>query len=290
MSVKHRERLEKLKQNSLNDSKSKAISPVKHFSRDQSFLLGRGSGGTFVYLGLMEDGSEVAIKTMLLQPPPETAENEKNILSLIQTKNSRFVVNYRHYFRDETFVYLVTDLCEETLKDHVLSRSIDDLKKKGRRMIKEILTGLQFLHDQGILHRDLKPSNVLVDIGGHMRLADFGISRVLKADETTVYTNAKGTPGWMPAEIIEAIGQKVESRYKKKSDIQVTGMIAFFILTKGDHPFGPTHDRMGNIVKGKPVNLKVLNDKSARKFVKKLICHKIKKNHYFLNLLVEEHN
>ncbi|XP_028418743.1 serine/threonine-protein kinase ppk33-like [Dendronephthya gigantea] len=153
MSVKHRERLEKLKQNSLNDSKSK-------------------------------------------------------------TKNSRFVVNYRHYFRDETFVYLVTDLCEETLKDHVLSRSIDDLKKKGRRMIKEILTGLQFLHDQGILHRDLKPSNVLVDIGGHMRLADFGIT-CFEGRRNSVYTNAKGTPGWMPAEIIEAIGQKVESRYKK---------------------------------------------------------------------------
>ena len=76
---------------------------------------------------------------------------------------------------------------------------------------------------------------VLVDVEGHMKLADFGISRVLKKDETTVLTDAKGTLGWMPAEVIGAMNHQRECRFKKKSDIKVTGMIAFFVLTKGEH-------------------------------------------------------
>ena len=112
-------------------------------------------------------------------------------------------------------MYLIVDLCEEALNDHVHSQSKEQLHENGRIMIREILTGLKFLHDEGILHRDLKPSNVLVDVEGHMRLADFGISRVLNEDETTVQTNAKRTQGWMPAEVIETCNRGGKGAFKK---------------------------------------------------------------------------
>ena len=242
---------------------------------NESFSLGTGSMGTVVYVGIMDDGSEVAIKRMLIHTCKVAAENEKAILTLIDTKKSPFIVSYRHFLRDNIFMYLIVDLCEETLADHVLSQSAKHVQEHGRRMIKEILTGLKFLHGQGVLHRDLKPSNVLVDVEGHMRLADFGISRVLNEDETSVQTNANGTQGWMPSEVIETANQKRKGRYKKKSDVQVAGMIAYFILSKGEHPFGPVYDRMGNILKGNPVNLEKLDDFNARSFVSKLISHKI---------------
>ena len=126
------------------------------------------------------------------------------------------------------------------LDKHVESQTIEHLRTLGRRMIKEILSGLQFLHDQGILHRDLKPKNILVDIEGHMKLADFGIRSVLNENETTVRTDAAGTKDWMAAEVICNVDENVKGRFKKKSDIQSAGMIAFFILTKGKHPFGST--------------------------------------------------
>ena len=107
-------------------------------------------------------------------------------------------------------MYLIVDLCEEALDDHVDSQSKEQLHENGRRMIREILTGLKFLHDEGILHSDLKPSNVLVDVEGHMRLADFG-----NEDETTVQTNAKRTQGWMPAEVIETCNQGGKGAFKK---------------------------------------------------------------------------
>ncbi len=130
--------------------------------------------GTSVYLGILEDGSEVAVKRMLKESCEDAAENEMRILTLINAKKSPFIVSYRHFRKDNTFVYLIVDLCEQTLDKYVRN----NLQINGRRMIKEVLTGLKFLHDQGILHRDLKPSNVLIDVEGHMRLADFGISRV----------------------------------------------------------------------------------------------------------------
>ena len=134
----------------------------------------------------------------------DSAENEKEISSLITKKGSPFILSYRHVFQDDTFIYLISDLCEETLKEHVQSETIEHLRENGPRMIKQILRGLLFLHDKGILHRDLKPSNVLVDKDGFMKLADFGLSRVLNEDETTVHTRAIGTYGWSPAEVIKA--------------------------------------------------------------------------------------
>jgi serine/threonine-protein kinase/endoribonuclease IRE1 len=108
-----------------------------------------------------------------------------------------------------------------------------------------------------------------------MRLADFGISRVLNEGETTIHTDTKGTEGWMAAEVIENMSKKMKGRFKKKSDIQSAGMIAFFILTKGEHPFGSTlYDRMANIVNGNPVDLNKL-DIDARQFVSRLISRKI---------------
>ena len=252
--------------------------PIKSLSWDKSLLLGTGSMGTFVYVGVLEDGREVAVKRVLIQAGENMAENEKDILrSSIQCPH---IVSYLHFMQDDIFIYLILDLCEETLKDLVNSQTAEHLKDRGPIMIKEILTGLEFLHSRGIVHRDLKPSNVLVDVEGHMKLSDFGISRALNEDETTVCTDVKGTHGWMPAEVIEAMNRREKCRFKKKSDIQVTGMIAFFVLTKGEHPFGDGSDRMRNIVNGDPVALNKLADRNAETFVSWLINKKIENRPY----------
>ena len=276
-SIKHRRILDELEKETVIEFGP----PLRYFSTDQKYSLGKGCNGTSVYVGVFEDGGEVAVKRMLIQACQKEAENEKNILSLIDTKKSPFIVSYRKYLKDRTFIYLILDLCEEPLDKHVESQDNERLQTRGRRMIREILSGLEFLHDKGILHRDLKPSNVLVDVNGHMKLADFGISRVLHKNETTVRTDAKGTEGWMAAEVIKSRKENVKGRFKKKSDIQSAGMIAFFILTKGEHPYGSaSHVRMTNIENGNPVNINNLKDSDSRQFVSRLIAKEIKDRPY----------
>ena len=264
---------------------------MQAFVAKNQFKIGDG-GFSSVYVGFMKDGSEVAVKRILVQSEDKTVENEKEIMELIETNNSPFIVSYRHFHRSDDFMYLIVDLCEGDLRELVHACSIEYLQEHGLRMIKEILFGLEFLHDKGILHRDLKPSNVLVDIEDHMKLADFGISRVLNDDQTTVNTFARGTPGWMPPEVIEAVDTDKKGRFKKTSDVHVAGMIAFFILTKGDHPFGSRINWMQNILEGNSVNLKKLDDRRAQRFVSWLIRHNIDDRPYahealkdpFLNL------
>ena len=249
--------------------------PLKRFCQSLDFSLGKGSEGTHVYVGIMEDGSPVAVKTMLINSCKELAENENDILNLVGTERSPFIVQYRKFLKRPPFMYLIVDLCEESLKEHVTSKPITYLKEYGPGMIKQVLSALQFLHGYNILHRDLKPLNVLVDVTGRMRLTDFGISCVLKDEETTVYTHGKGTEEWMAPEVIEARNAEKIGRFKRKSDVHAAGMISFFILTKGEHPFGSKYVRMTNILEGKPVNLNILDDLQAAQFISWLINHNI---------------
>ena len=121
------------------------------------------------------------------------------------------------------------------------------------------MTGLHALHSrkEKVVHRDLKPDNILVDSDGHMRLADFEISKILGNNQTTIKTgSSEGTPGLMVADSLPKEGEK-KGRFKRKSDIHVVGMISFHVLMKGEHPFGGTYRRTSNIIDGKPVSLKI---------------------------------
>lgn len=65
----------------------------------------------------------------------------------------------------------------------------------------EILLAIECLHSHGIIYRDLKPENVLLDSDGHIRITDFGLSKLgIKGNKTT-YTFC-GTPEYLAPEII----------------------------------------------------------------------------------------
>ena len=63
-------------------------------------------------------------------------------------------------------------------------------------------------------------------------------------------------------------------KIKRKSDIQVVGMMSFYILTKSGHLFGPEQFRFANIIQGKP-DLEQLTDNKARNFVSWMINHNV---------------
>jgi predicted Ser/Thr protein kinase len=102
-------------------------------------------------------------------------------------------------------------------------------------IVPKICEALQYAHDEGIVHRDIKPENILVDQKGRVKIADFGIAKIvgLKQDITLTGTqHTLGTPHYMAPEQIEA-PNKVDHR----ADIYALGVVFYEMLT-GELPMG----------------------------------------------------
>ena len=92
-------------------------------------------------------------------------------------------------------------------------------------IILEILKGLEFAHEQGVVHRDLKPDNILISSDGQVKITDFGLAALEGATTLTRQGMVVGTPAYMSPE--QAAGKKVE----KQSDIFSLGITFFEMLT-----------------------------------------------------------
>jgi hypothetical protein len=91
---------------------------------------------------------------------------------------------------------------------------------------------LQFAHERGIVHRDIKPENLLLDKAGRVKIADFGVARMLGAETQLAEESAAGTPGYMAPEQTTS-PERVDSR----ADIYSLGVVFYEMLT-GELPTG----------------------------------------------------
>jgi serine/threonine protein kinase len=108
--------------------------------------------------------------------------------------------------------------------------------QQAMMLVPKICEALQFAHDEGILHRDIKPENILLDTKGRVKIADFGIAKLIgEAREKVSLTGsglAVGTPHYMAPEQLEH-PQDVDQR----ADIYSLGVVFYEMLT-GELPIG----------------------------------------------------
>jgi serine/threonine protein kinase len=107
--------------------------------------------------------------------------------------------------------------------------------REALQIVPQICEALQFAHDEGIVHRDIKPENILVDKKGRVKIADFGIAKILGATQDVSLTETKGaigTPHYMAPEQLEK-----PTTVDHRADIFSLGVVFYEMLT-GELPLG----------------------------------------------------
>jgi serine/threonine protein kinase len=96
----------------------------------------------------------------------------------------------------------------------------------------EIALAIKYLHCRNITHCDLKSINVLLDHNYHVKITDFGVSKIINIlyEKGQEIKGKLGTTHWMPPEIMKSY------KYEEKSDVFSYGMILYEIIT-GDIPY-----------------------------------------------------
>ena len=168
-------------------------------------LLGRGSFGEVLLVRLKATGKIYAMKILdkkilKLKKQQSHTKTERDLMVKI---NSPFIVNIKSAFQDGTNLYLVSEFMQGgDMFFHMHDGQIVIFNTdKTRFYIMELVLALEFLHSNNMVYRDLKPENILLDSKGHVKLTDFGLSKILEDEEDKAFTLC-GTPQYLAPEVL----------------------------------------------------------------------------------------
>ncbi|KHN29806.1 Putative serine/threonine-protein kinase [Glycine soja] len=192
---------------------------------DHKTKLGEGGFGS-VYYGKLQDGREVAVKHLFEHNYKRVQQfmNEIEILTHLRHRNlvSLYGCTSRHS-RELLLVYEYVP--NGTLAYHLHERD-DSLTWPIRMQIAiETATALAYLHASDIIHRDVKTSNILLDNNFWVKVADFGLSRLLPNDVSHVSTAPQGTPGYLDPEYFQ------HYQLTDKSDVYSFGVVLVELIS-----------------------------------------------------------
>ena len=184
--------------------------------------LGRGAQGR-VYLA--EDTHltrNVAIKTL---PPGQDAKRAASLIAEARTiskLNHPNIVTLYDAFEDNGRHCVVLEYVEGHTLEQTLRNEGRIESQRAMGIAVQMLDGLAFAHERGIVHRDIKPGNVLIDAAGNARIMDFGIAAVAGfADPSATW----GTPRYMAPE-------RMDNRdVARSADVFSVGMTLYEMLT-----------------------------------------------------------
>ena len=197
-----------------------------------------GSGGmAVVYRGRdVALDREVAVKLLhphLAARPESRARFAREARAVARLSHPNIVEIWDTAGESALESYIVTEFVHgRTLRAFVEQVGVG-YPEIGVLLVRALADALVHAHAAGVIHRDLKPENVLVSERGRraLKLADFGIARILASDERMTMTGALvGSPNHMAPEIIE--GEDADAR----SDIFSLGTILYWLAT-GKLPF-----------------------------------------------------
>lgn len=189
-------------------------------------LVGEGSYGMVLKCKHKETGQVVAIKKFLESEDDKMvkkiAMREVRMLKQLRHEN---LVNLIEVFRRKKRLYLVFEFVDHTVLDD-LERCPNGLDEDTvRKVLYQVLKGVEFCHLHNIIHRDIKPENILVSKGQVVKLCDFGFARTL-AQPGEAYTDYVATRWYRAPELL--VG---DTKYGRAVDIWAVGCLVAEMLT-----------------------------------------------------------
>ena len=198
-----------------------------------------GAGGMGAVYKARQTGLDRVVALKIL--PPEFGQNIKFALRF--TREARTLARLNHPNIVSVFEFGNVDDVYYFLMEYVDGSTLRQVVKAGElqpehalSIVPHLCDALQYAHDHGVVHRDIKPENILMATDGTVKIADFGLSRIVGQDHPAITLTQTqqvlGTPRYMAPEQFEG-SRDVDHR----ADIYSLGVVFYEMLT-GELPIG----------------------------------------------------